>query len=123
MQTLISVLAASLFGGMICAIAQLFIDLTALTPARILTSLVCIGVFIYAIGLYEPLFNMFGEGIALPLTGFGGAIARGVEESVGSDGAIGILKGGLSATSTGITLALILGLIASLTVGKRPKRM
>ena len=123
MDIISSVLPAALFGGALCAAAQLLIDLTSLTPARILTLYVCMGVFLYAIGVYEPLFEIFGAGVSLPLIGFGGAIGKGVEKSVMSDGAIGILKGGLSATSAGITLALILGLFASLFFGKRAKRM
>ncbi len=118
-----SVLLAGLFGGLLCALAQLLIDLTSLTPARILTAYVSFGVLLYAIGVYEPLFDTFGEGAALPLIGFGGAIGRGVKEAIERDGAIGILTGGLSATAGGITLALLLGLFASLLFGKRAKRM
>ena len=118
-----SILYAALFGGALCAVAQLLIDLTSLTPARILTLYVSVGVLMYAIGIYEPLYEIFGEGVALPLIGFGGAIGKGVEKSISEDGAIGILKGGLSATSAGITLALILGLVASLICSKKPKRM
>ena len=118
-----SVIMAFIGGGLICLVAQLLIDLTSLTPARILTLYVSVGVLLYAIGIYEPLYEIFGEGVALPLIGFGGAIGKGVEKSISEEGAIGILKGGLSSTSAGITLALILGLIASLICSKKPKRM
>ena len=123
MEFITSVLLAALLGGILSAIAQLLIDLTSLTPARILVLYVSCGVLLYAIGLYEPLFNIFGEGIALPLTGFGGAIAKGVFEATSSDGPLGILTGGLSATSAGITFALTSGLISSFLFGKKPKRM
>ena len=107
-------------GGVICAIVQVLIDKTMLTPARILVGLVTLGTFLYAIGVYEPLFEIFGCGISVPLIGFGASIARGVKEAVEESGALGILTGGLTATSAGITLALLLGLVASLlTKGKR----
>lgn len=114
------ILLAALMGGIICAVVQVLIDKTMLTPARILVGLVTFGVFLYAIGVYEPLFDIFGCGISVPLLGFGASIAKGVKEAVDTVGALGILTGGLSSTSAGITLALLLGLVASLlTRGKR----
>ena len=112
-----------LFGGSVCAIAQILIDRTALTPARILVMMVSSGVLIYALGLYEPLFEIFGAGISLPLLGFGAAIGRGVKEAVLEEGAIGILKGALSATSAGITAAILMGVLMSLLTKGRPKKM
>ena len=115
------IILAFILGGAISALVQVFIDKTALTPARILVALVVSGVFLYAIGLYEPLFDTFGTGISLPLVGFGASIARGVREAIDESGAIGILTGGLSGTSAGITAALILGLLAAV-FGKGRKR-
>ena len=112
-----------LAGGILCIIAQLLIDLTKLTPARILVLFVCFGVFVYATGLYDPLFDIFGAGVSVPLLGFGANIARGVKEAIENEGAIGILSGGLSSSAVGITLSLILGLIISATSGSKPKRM
>lgn len=109
----IDVCLAGLFGGFLCSAAQLLIDLTKMTPARILTLYVCLGVLVYAIGIYDPLLEIFGAGISLPLIGFGANIGRGVFEAINKDGAIGILTGGLTAASAGITLALFLGLMAS----------
>ena len=110
-------------GGFLCVIAQLLIDLTKLTPARILVLFVSLGVFIYAVGLYDPLFELFGAGISVPLIGFGATIARGVREAIDSFGPIGILSGGLSAGSVGITSSLILGLFISLFVRGKPRKM
>lgn len=110
-------------GGVICVIAQLLIDLTKLTPARILVSYVVSGVILYSLGVYEPMFNFFGCGVSVPLIGFGAAIGRGVKEAIEKDGAIGILTGGLSATSAGITAALLLGLLFSMISKGKPKRM
>ena len=110
-------------GGILSLIAQLLIDLTKLTPARILVTYVCSGVLLYAIGAYEPLFKIFGSGVSTPLIGFGAAIGRGVREAVESDGLIGVMSGGLSATAAGITAALIFGLLFAVFTKGRSKRM
>ena len=110
-------------GGVLCVIAQLLIDLTRLTPARILVIYVSLGVLLFATGVYEPLFNMFGAGVSVPLTGFGANIASGVRDAIDKDGPIGILTGGLTSSSAGITVALIAGLIFSLLFKTRSKKM
>ena len=110
-------------GGLICVIAQLLIDLTKLTPARILVMYVSLGVLIFGIGLYEPMFKIFGSGVSVPLIGFGANIARGVREAVDKDGIIGVLTGGLTSSSAGITAALIFGLFAAVLFKSKSKRM
>ena len=110
-------------GGLICVIAQLLIDLTKLTPARILVLYVSMGVLIYGVGLYEPMNKIFGCGVSVPLIGFGANIGRGVQEAVDKDGLIGILTGGLTASAAGITAALICGLAASAIFSTKSKRM
>lgn len=106
-------LKAFLVGGALCLIAQILIDKTKLTPARILVSYVVIGVLLGATGLYEPLVKFAGAGATVPLTGFGYNIAKGVREAVQEDGFLGILSGGLKATAGGITAAIVTGLIVS----------
>ena len=93
------ILLSALAGGVLSVIAQLLLDLTSLTPARILVGYVVAGVFLYATGIYEPLFDIFGEGVSLPLIGFGAVIGRGVKEAVIKDGLVGILTGGLTASA------------------------
>lgn len=112
-----------LAGGILSLIAQLLIDLTKLTPARILVSYVVTGVLLFAVGLYEPLFGIFGAGVSVPLIGFGATIGRGVREAVSEQGIIGALSGGLSASAAGISAALIFGLLASLIFKAGRKRM
>ncbi len=111
-----------LVGGTVCLIAQLLIDLTKLTPARILVLYVTLGVLLYGIGLYEPLYKISGAGISVPLIGFGANIARGVKEAIDSTGALGILAGGLTSSAVGITVSLILGLIISFFFKSKPKK-
>ncbi len=112
-----------LAGGTLSLIAQLLIDLTKLTPARILVSYVSVGVIIYALGIYEPLYSIFGAGVSVPLIGFGANIGRGVKEAVDSSGALGILTGGLTASSAGICAALILGFLSAVFFKPKSKRM
>ena len=112
---------AFLVGGAICVIAQLLIDYTRLTPAKILVSFVVLGVILGGIGLYEPLVEFAGAGASVPLLGFGNTLARGVREAVAEKGFLGVLTGGLKATAGGITVAIVSGLIVSLIFKPRDK--
>ena len=114
-------LKAFIIGGLFCVAAQLLIDFTKLTPARILVSYVVLGVFLGGIGVYEPLLEFAGAGAGVPLTGFGNTLARGVREAVHEDGFLGIFTGGLKATAGGITAAIIAGLLASLIFKPKDK--
>jgi len=119
---IIDLLKAFLVGGAICAVGQVLIDYTKLTPARILTSFVVIGVILSALGWYEPLVEFAGAGASVPLTGFGNLLAKGVREAIGEDGALGIITGGLTSAAGGITAALVAGLLAAACFKKRMKR-
>lgn len=123
MSDYLQLLLVFIAGGFLSVIAQILIDLTNLTPARILVAYVSSGVLLYATGAYDPLFETFGAGVSLPLIGFGAAIGKGVKEAVEKDGIIGSFSGGLSATATGITVALVAGLFFSLFAKGRSKRM
>ena len=112
---------AFLVGGAICVIAQLLIDYTKLTPAKILVSFVVLGVILGGIGLYEPLVEFAGAGASVPLLGFGNTLARGVREAVAEKGFLGVLTGGLKATAGGITVAIVSGLLVSLIFKPRDK--
>ncbi len=98
-------------GGLLCAIGQILIDKTKLTPARILVAYVCVGAVLTAIGLYEPIVEYAGTGATVPISGFGYSLAKGVMEAVDKDGLIGIFTGGITATAAGITAAVTFGLI------------
>jgi len=103
-----------LVGGALCAIAQILIDKTKMTPARILVSYVVAGVVLTAIGAYGPIVDFAGAGATVPLTGFGYSLAKGVEKAVSKDGLFGIVTGGLTGAAGGLTAAMIFGLLASL---------
>ena len=114
-------LKAFLVGGGICLLAQLLIDYTKLTPAKILVSFVVLGVILGGLGIYEPLVDFAGAGASVPLLGFGNTLAKGVREAVQQDGFLGILTGGLKATAGGITVAITAGLLASLLFKPKDK--
>lgn len=114
MNLFLDCLKAFFVGGAFCLIGQILIDYTKLTPARILVGYVVGGVVLTAIGIYDPLVAFAGAGATVPLTGFGYSLALGVEKAVLEYGLLGALCGGLTATATGITAAILFGFLASL---------
>lgn len=122
MQSFFHFLTVFLVGGGLCGIAQLLLDLTRLTPARVLVLYVVCGVALGAFGLFDPLAELAGAGATVPLIGFGGNIAKGVREAVEEQGLLGALTGPLTAASGGTTAALLFSYLASLFVRGRAKR-
>ena len=121
MELVIDCSKAFLVGGIICAIGQVLIDRTKLTPARIVVLFVISGVALTGVGLYEHVVKFAGAGATVPLTGFGYTLAKGVKEAVAEDGFLGILTGGLKATAGGITAAVFAGLLASFVFKAKDK--
>ena len=115
-------LNAFLCGGLLCAIGQILIDRTQLTPARILTGYVVTGVLLQAVGAYQYLVDWGGAGATVPLTGFGYTLAKGVAKAVAERGLLGALTGGLTATSGGITAAVVFAALAALLCKPGDKR-
>lgn len=103
-----------LVGGIICATAQILMEKTKLMPGRIMVILVCTGVILGALQLYEPLLNFAGSGASVPLTGFGYNLWKGMKEAIDSDGFIGLFRGGFKMAAVGTAAALIYSYIASL---------
>lgn len=106
-------LKAFITGGLLCALVQILIDKTKLTPARILTGCVVTGALLSALGIYEKLIDFGKAGALVPLPSFGHLMVQGVKEAVNRDGALGILTGGLSSSSAGITAVIALALLFS----------
>ena len=121
MDMILPYLRAFLVGGCFCVIAQILIDKTKLTPARILVVYVVAGVVLGAVGLYQPIVDFGGAGATTPLTGFGYSIAKGIREAVAQQGLLGALTGALQATAGGITAALVFGYLACLIFRGKPK--
>lgn len=103
-----------LTGGLICTLGQILIDKTKITPARILTLFVTLGVILGFLGLYEPIFNFGKCGATVPISGFGYSLYKGTVKGIAEHGFIGIFTGGISATAGGIAAAIVFGFLASL---------
>ena len=114
-------LNAFLCGGALCALGQLLIDKTKLTPAKILVCYVTAGVILGALGIYQYVVDWGGAGATVPLTGFGNTLAKGVREAVAQQGLLGALTGGLTATAGGIAAAMTLGLALAWFCRPKPK--
>jgi len=112
---------AFLVGGLICAVGQVLIDYTKLTPARILVCFVVLGVALGAVGVYQPLVEWAGGGASIPLTGWGNAIAQGTRDAIREKGLYGILSGGLSMSAAGVAAAIFFGLLAGVVFKPKEK--
>ena len=106
-------LRAFAVGGMLCVIAQILMDKTMLTPARILVGYVVAGVILTAIGIYEPIVKWGGAGATVPLTGFGYSLAKGTRQAIDENGAIGIIFGAVKGAAAGLTAAMVFGALFS----------
>ena len=115
-------LQAFLCGGLLCAIGQIIIDTTKLTPARILVGYVVAGVVLQALGVYAPIAEWGGAGASVPLTGFGSNLAKGVEQAVAEQGWLGIFTGPLTAAAAGITAAMVFAVVMALLCKPGEKR-
>lgn len=114
MDIFLDYLKAFAIGGVLCAIGQILIDKTRLTPARILTTYVVTGVILGAVGIYEPFAEWAGAGATVPLTGFGNVLARGVREAIAEKGVLGAFTGGFTSTAAGICAAVFFGMLIAL---------
>ena len=112
---------AFLAGGVLCALGQIIIDKTSITPAKLLTGYVCSGVFLSLFGVYEKIVKFAGAGATVPLTGFGYALFNGVKKAIDKDGFLGIFTGGITATAGGITAAVVFAVLTALVAKPRTK--
>lgn len=112
---------AFIIGGLLCAIGQILIDKTSLTPAKILVSYVVAGVILGAVGVYKPFAEWAGAGATVPLTGFGNTLAKGVKKAVEEKGLLGAFTGGFTSAAGGICAAVFFGYLAALLFKPKEK--
>lgn len=112
---------AFLVGGLICMFVQLLLDKTKLMPGRVMVLLVVSGSILGFLGIYEPFANWAGAGATVPLSGFGNTLWKGISKAMAEDGALGIFKGGFTASAVGISGALIFGYLGSIIFKPRMK--
>jgi len=121
LDAILPFIKAFAIGGALCAVGQILIDKTRLTPARILTIYVVAGVALGAVGLYQPFADWAGAGASVPLTGFGNALARGVREAVEAQGVLGAFTGGFTAAAAGLCAAIFFGYLVALVCKPQDK--
>lgn len=109
-------------GGLICLIGQILIIRTKITSARILVLFELIGVFLGAVGLFEPIAEFAKAGITVPIIGFGASLAKGAIEGAKNEGILGVIKGGLSATAAGVAAAVTFAFVFALIFKARSKK-
>jgi stage V sporulation protein AE len=110
-----------LVGGTICVIAQILMDKTKLTPARILVSFVTLGVILGGLGIYDVIIEYGKAGASVPLPGFGYALAKSVMREVEDNGLVGAFTGGIKGTAGGITAAIVFGYLMAVLFNPRTK--
>ena len=121
MDMLMQYLKCFVVGGLICVIGQVLLDRTKLTNGKIMVLFLISGAVLQALGIYGPLVDFAGAGATVPISGFGYALAKGAMEAVASDGILGAFSGGLTATASGITIAIVFGYLAALIANPKSK--
>lgn len=105
---------AFVVGGLICVVGQLMFDVLKLTPAHTLSTLVVVGAIMDGLGIYEPLMDFAGAGATVPITSFGNSLVHGAMAEAGEHGIIGVVTGMFEVTSSGISAAIIFGMIGAI---------
>lgn len=113
---------AFLIGGLLCVIAQVLMDLTSITPGKILVLYVTVGVILGAFGVYDKLVDFAGAGATVPLTGFGNSLANGAIKAAGERGVLGAFTGGMTGTAAGVAAAIVFGYAAAVLFKPRTKK-
>lgn len=113
---------AFVVGGIICVIAQILMDTTKLTPARILVSFVTIGVILGALNVYDIIVKYGKAGATVPLPGFGYSLAKATIKEVNEKGLVGAFTGGIKGAAGGISAAIIFGYIMALLFNPKTKK-
>lgn len=122
MNVFLDYLIVFVVGGIICLIGQILIIRTKITSARILVLFELIGVFLGAVGLFEPIAEFAKAGITVPIIGFGASLAKGAIEGVKTEGILGVIKGGLTSTAAGVAAAVTFAFIFALIFKAKSKK-
>lgn len=120
-KEILTYLAVFGVGGLLCAIAQILIIKTKLTPARILVIFLVFGILLQTVGLYEPIFKFAESGISVPIVGFGAALAKGAINFAKEVGFIGAFAGGLKQTAFGVGAAVVASYLVTLIFSPKSK--
>ncbi len=111
---ILSTIIAFVVGGLVCVVGQLLFDVAKLTPAHTLSLLVVVGSVLDGFGLYEPFIDFAGAGATIPIMSFGNSLTHGALQEAEKHGIIGVLTGMFEVTSSGISAAILFGVIGAL---------
>ena len=115
-------ISAFIVGGIICVIGQILIDVTKLTPGRILVVFVVFGAIVGAFGWYDKLIDIGGAGATVPLPSFGNSLAKAVIKEVKEIGLLGAFTGGIKGAAAGITASIFFGYLMALIFNPKTKK-
>lgn len=121
MQIFLMYLKVFAVGGTICTIAQLLINYTKITAARILVLFLLSGVLLQAVGLYQYIVDFAGAGATVPISGFGYLLSKGAMEGA-KESLFKALTGGITAAGMGISAAIVFGYLVSLIFRSHSKK-
>ncbi|WP_070121583.1 stage V sporulation protein AE [Bacillus marinisedimentorum] len=104
---------AFVFGGAICVVGQLLLDMFKLTPAHVMSSFVVAGAVLDGFGIYDKFIKFAGAGATVPITSFGHSLLHGAMKESEDHGFIGIAMGIFQLTSAGISSAILFGFLVA----------
>ena len=121
MEELVRYLQVFLVGGGICLIGQVILNLTKISPARILLIFLLLGSFLELIGAFEVIKEFGGAGATVPICGFGANLVKGAIEKSQELGLLGAFLGGIETATAGLTAAIVFGFLISIIFNSRNK--
>jgi len=120
-KEILTYLAVFGVGGLLCALAEILIIKTKLTPARILVIFLIGGIILETFKLFEPIYKFCESGIAVPIVGFGASLAKGAITTAEQVGLVGAFAGGLKQTAYGIGAAIVMSYLVTLIFSPKSK--
>lgn len=107
-------LLAFLFAGSLCAIAQVILDNTKLTPGHITSIYTVMGAFLSFLGVYDNLISKFGAGATSLISNFGHMLYSSALQGYQEEGLLGIFTNMLTKSSTAITGAIVFAFLIAI---------
>lgn len=106
-------LSAFVFSGVVCAIAQMILDNTKLTPGHVTSIFTVLGAVLSFLGIYEKLIDFAGAGATVLISNFGHMLYQGGLVGLTEAGLLGIFTNLLTKASAAIVSAVVFSAILS----------
>ena len=107
-------LLAFLFAGSLCAIAQVILDNTKLTPGHITSIYTVMGAFLSFLGVYDNLISKFGAGATSLISNFGHMLYSSALQGYQEEGLLGIFTNMLTKSSAAITGTIVFAFLIAI---------